>query len=189
MSKLKNNPIMKGASGMLGNVVVYREQKNGKLIMANRPKKRDELTDHQKIQKSRFLQAVQYAKAQMADPLSKAEYETGINDKINSAYAAAMTDYLRGPEILEVNTSAYQGQISDKVLLNVFDNFKVTAVDVEIRTALDVLLEKGPAIQEAFNPLLWVYTTTVANNVLPGTKIIVRASDKPGNVTVMELVL
>ena len=180
---------MKGASGMLGNVVVFREQKNGKLIMANRPKKRDTLTDQQKLQKSKFLQAVQYAKAQVADPVSKAEYETGMTDNLISAYSVALTDYLRGPEILEVNTSGYLGQIGDKLLLNVFDNFKVTSVVVEIRTALDVLLEKEAAIQDAINPLLWMYTTTEPNNVLPGTKIFVRAYDKPGNVTVKEIVL
>ena len=38
MSKIMNNPIMKGASGMLGDVVVYREVR-GNLIMSNRPKR------------------------------------------------------------------------------------------------------------------------------------------------------
>ena len=37
MTKIKNNPLLKGASGMLGDVVVYRQVKGG-VVMANKPK-------------------------------------------------------------------------------------------------------------------------------------------------------
>jgi hypothetical protein len=94
MPKINNNPIMKGASGMLGGVVVYR-QFRGMTIMSNRPKKAKVMTPHQQAIKSRFLLAVEFAKRQMADPVLKAKYKLGPGSEFASAYIAAVTDYLR----------------------------------------------------------------------------------------------
>jgi signal peptidase I len=94
MPKINNNPIMKGASGMLGDVVVYR-QFRGTTVMSNRPKKPKVLTTHQQEIKSRFLLAVGYAKAQIADPILKAKYEPQPGSEFTSAYIAAIADYLR----------------------------------------------------------------------------------------------
>jgi hypothetical protein len=94
MPKINNNPIMKGASGMLGGVVVYR-QFRGMTIMSNRPRKRKGITPHQQKIKSRFLMAVEYAKKQIADPVLKAKYEPGPDSEFTSAYIAAVADYLR----------------------------------------------------------------------------------------------
>lgn len=85
---------MKGASGMLGDVVVYR-QFRGTTVMSNRPKKPKVLTPHQQQIKSRFLLAVAYAKAQIADPILKAKYEPRPGSEFTSAYIAAIADYLR----------------------------------------------------------------------------------------------
>src|SRR5688572_18839379 len=101
MTKIKNNPLLKGLSGMLGDVVVYRESK-GQMIMSNRPKKPEVPTSHQIKTKSRFMMAVQYAKGQMQDPDAKAEYQMAVTNKVISAYGVAMADYLKGPEITEV---------------------------------------------------------------------------------------
>jgi hypothetical protein len=94
MPKINNNPIMKGARGMLGGVVVYR-QFRGMTIMSNRPRKAKVITPHQQAIKSRFLLAVEYAKRQIADPVLKAKYEPGPGSKFTSAYVAALADYLR----------------------------------------------------------------------------------------------
>jgi hypothetical protein len=94
MPKIDNNPIMKGVSGMLGGVVVYR-QFRGMTIMSNRPRKARVITPHQQAIKSRFLLAVEYAKKQIADPVLKAKYEPGPDSEFTSAYIAAVADYLR----------------------------------------------------------------------------------------------
>jgi signal peptidase I len=94
MPKINNNPIMKGVSGMLGDVVVYR-QFRGTTVMSNRPKKPKVLTPHQQAIKSRFLLAVAYAKEQIADPILKAKYQPGPGSEFTSAYIAAIADYLR----------------------------------------------------------------------------------------------
>src|SRR5690606_39904960 len=108
MSKIKNNPIMKGASGMLGDVVVYR-QLRGELIMSNRPKKREVLTPHQEKAKARFKRAVLYAKRQINDPVLKAFYQPRPSSRFTSAYAAAVGDFLSTPKVHEIDTTRYGG--------------------------------------------------------------------------------
>jgi hypothetical protein len=188
MARINNNPLLKGISGMLGDVVVYREQR-GQMVMSNRPKKRDQPTEHQKSAKSRFLQAVQYAKGQVADPITKALYAAGINDRIPSAYSVAIMDYLKGPEIISVNTKEYQGQVGQLIEILAIDNFKVVEVSVEIRSAANVVIESGVATGVEDNNLLWRYNTKESNSMLEGTQVIVRAKDKPGNVTEMLITL
>jgi hypothetical protein len=188
MSKLRNNPIMKGASGMFADLVVYRQQ-NGEMVMSNKPKKRSTPTDHQISVKKRFLRAVQYAKAQMLDAASKAEYEAATTEKLISGYAVAVADFLRAPEIDLIEVNDYAGIIGNSINILAFDNFKVVGVSVEIRSAANVIIEQGAAVQDPADPMSWTYTTTVANNNLPGTKVIVRAKDKPKNTTVKEVVL
>jgi hypothetical protein len=188
MAKINNNPLLKGLSGMFGDVVVYSERR-GKMIMSNRPKRREQNTDHQKLVKSKFLQAVQYAKGQMKNDMAKAEYAAAVNDKVASAYAVALADYLKGPEIISVNTKAYNGQVGDVIEVLAIDNFKVTEVVIEIRSASNQLIEEGPAMTTADNTLNWLYTTTQENADSLGTKLIIRAKDKPGNITEKEYTL
>jgi hypothetical protein len=188
MAKINNNPLLKGLSGMFGDVVVYSERR-GKMIMSNRPKKREESTEHQKLVKSKFLQAVQYAKGQMKNDAAKAEYAAAVNDKVMSAYAVAVADYLKGPEIITVNAKAYNGHIGDVIEVLAIDNFKVTEVIVEIRSASNQLIEEGPATITADNTLNWRYTARQENAESLGTKLIIRAKDKPGNMTEKEYML
>jgi hypothetical protein len=182
MATINNNPLLKGASGMLGDVVVYRETR-GKMIMSNRPKKREVLTDHQKVVKSKFLQAVQYAKMQVQNEVTKAEYATGVNDRMISAYAVAVADYLKGPEIISIDLTNYSGNVGDVINVVAMDNFKVTEVSVEIRSATDQLIERGPATKDGDITPNWRYISTTANQFVEGAKLIVRAKDKPGNIT------
>lgn len=179
---------MKGASGMLGNVVVYREHR-GDLIMSNRPKKREVLTPHQSETRSKFLRAVQYAKRMIADPLTKAEYQPGPDSKLTSAYAAAMRDYLSAPVIHSINTSRYGGAVGDEILIKATDDFKVTALNVAIFNAQGNLLEQGNALLAQDSVEDYVYNATVANPLIPGTKVLVTVRDKPGNITVEERML
>jgi hypothetical protein len=186
--KLINNPIMKGASGMLADTVVYREQ-NGQLIVANRPKKRDGLSDKQKVVKENFLNATYYAKGQVKNPVTKAEYATGITAKLPNAYSVALADFLKGPEITRVDASGYAGNAGDSIRITAVDNFKVTEVTVEIRANDDSLVEQGMAVVNPENPMLWDFTTTQSVANLAGTRVIVQAKDKPNNVTIKDLVL
>jgi hypothetical protein len=189
MPKIGNNPIMQGLSGMLGNVVVYRQQR-GVMVMSNRPKKLDEPTDHQKTQGAKFKRAAAYATRQMEIPEAKAAYDARIDGrKFQSGFSVAVADYLKGPEITLVDVSAYAGQVGNPIVVSAIDNFEVTNVIVEIRSATDVLIEQGPATQSPEDDLIWNFMTTQPNAQLVGTKIIVKAKDRPNNVTIKDTVL
>lgn len=188
MTKIKNNPLMKGASGMLGDVVVYRELR-GDIIMANRPRRREELTEAQRLLKTRFLRGVQYAKKQMSDPVTKAEYATGITDRKFSAFNVALTDYLSAPKVYLIDTATYQGNVGDIISVNASDDFKVVSLQVAIYRSTGELIEQGNAVLQPDTTDDWRYTATVANATLAGTKVVVTVRDKPGNATIAEKVL
>jgi hypothetical protein len=187
--QIENNPLLKGASGMLGKTFICRQGRDGRLVMSNRPKRPENLTVHQLAVKSKFLQAVTYAKGQMLIPDAKAEYETGMSYKLNSAYGVAVADYLKGPQIHGVDSTEYRGQVGEKLVISATDNFKVTNVQVEIRSATNELIEEGNANVNLENPMLWVYVSKTANNDLTGSKVIVKAKDKPNNITTKEFML
>jgi hypothetical protein len=187
MSKILNNPIMKGVSGMLGDVVVYREHR-GTLVMSNRPRKRETLTPYQELAKSRFLRAVQYAKKQIADPVTKAEYTPSPQSRVTSAYAAAVADYLSVPKINLVDDAVYGGAVGDKIFIRATDDFKVTSVHVSIFKADGQLLEQGDAVLQPESVEDFTYTATVGIVKAPGMKILVTVRDKPGNITTAEKV-
>lgn len=188
MSKVGNNPIMATVNGKLGDVVVYRKVR-GELVMCKPPRKRSVLTSSQADKKERFMEAVAYAKAMMADAASKAEYESGITTRLTSAYSVAVTDYLKAPEIKSVDTSEYVGAIGDVLAIKATDDFKVTSVKVDIRDAANNLIERGDAVLQANSQTVWLYTVTVANPALAGTRIIIKVKDKPGNTAMVEQIL
>ena len=183
MSKINNNPLLKGASGMLGDVVVYR-QVRGNVIMANKPKKSNIITENQKPVRDKFKKAVNYAKRQMLDATSKADYAKKISAKLASAYMVALTDFLVSPTVDQLDLSGYDGGIGDKILVQASDDFKVESVFVSILSASNAVLESGPAIQNANGE--WEYTATVANANVATAKYQIQAKDKPGNVTVAQ---
>ena len=94
---------------MFGDLIVYRESRDGRVIMANRPRRPDTPTAHQLKFRSKFMQAVQYAKSQMLDETAKAEYAAAVTSNMVSAYGVAVADYLKGPEIVDINVAGYTG--------------------------------------------------------------------------------
>jgi hypothetical protein len=96
MAFVKNNPILAGASGKLGNLV-YR-QMNGKTIVQCAPVRTAPYNEAQKKQQGRFKEAMAYARTLLADPKVKAEYtarakarHAGLN-----AFNLAVSEYLKG---------------------------------------------------------------------------------------------
>lgn len=188
MTKIKNNPLLKGASGKMGDVVVYRNVR-GKVIMANPPKRSEkEPTENQLEVRDRFLEAVEYANAVSEDAAAKAAYEAYVGDRYTSFRAAAMADYLRYPRIRPIDTSLYKGAVGDTIVIKVIKEFKGLSVRVTIARNDGSVLEAGDAVQQS-GKLTWTYTATAVNATLAGTKLIVRVTDKPGNVIAQETVL
>ena len=188
MAKSKNNVITHGLSGLIGDLLVFRQRAN-KTIVADRPKpfSKPPTTVQLGIQ-SRFKKAAQYAKTAILDPLLKAGYQA-VARLGQSAFNRAFKDYQLAPEFDEdINLSGYTGAIGDEINVSVIDDFQVIGVKVKIMNADTSLLEEGDAIQSA-NGLDWIYTTTAVNAGVPGSTIIFTASDLPGNQTVLEKVI
>jgi len=176
MAKVAKNLVLHGASGKLGGQLVVR-QSGGKTILAQAPGARSgEPSPAQKAQQQRFQEAVLYGKNRKSDPDYQARAGEGL-----SAYNIAVADFLNAPDIDEIDVTDYQGAAGDTIRVRVSDDFAVQQVAVTIMNADGTLVEEGNAEQQE-NVLDWLYTATAANASLEGDKIIIRASDRPGNV-------
>lgn len=187
MSVIKNNPLLKGIRGRLGEMVsrLFR----GKVVLACSARKTKTSTNRRRASKSRFLDAVQYANKQVANPVNKAEYAARITGSKVSAYAVAMADFFHAPVVSLIDTSAYRGNVGDTIAIAASDDFKVRSVLVAITDGKGRTIEQGEAMPSEGMPDSWRYTARIANTSLPGTKIAVAASDKPGNIATAEKVL
>lgn len=185
MAKSKNNVVTHGLSGLIGNLLVFRQRAN-KTIVADRPKLSGIPPSAAQLEiQQRFKKAVQYAKSAMLDPLIKAAYQA-VAKLGQSSFNRAFKDFQLAPEIDEdVNFSAYTGAIGEEISISVVDDFQVSGVKVQILSPDASILEEGDAVQSV-NGLDWIYTSTAVNADVPGSKIIFTASDIPGNRTVLE---
>jgi len=139
-------------------------------------------------QQEKFARAAAYAKNALLDPSLKEAYTLEAKKRQDvSAYNMAMTDYLLPPQITNVDHSAYTGDASgEKIIIEAGDAFKITTMKVKITAANNSTLEEGNATLVNGK---WQYTTTTANATLTGTKIILIATDRPGNTTTKEITL
>ena len=189
MARITNNPLLQGAKGMVGGTLVIRQVHNLGIILSNRPKKRKQLSERQKEQVLRFQEAGQYASLQMKDPEAKAAYAKGIDGKKSNARLVALADYLNPPVVHSIKAPAYTGAVGETITIKATDDFKVTEVQVTIRSASGGKLEQGQAERYRIKANTWKYKTTVLNPDPKGTTIQAVAYDRPGNKTRAEIVL
>jgi hypothetical protein len=72
--------------------------------------------------------------------------------------------------------------IGNSLFVSASDDVEVVAVSVRIERSTGTLVETGNAVQQA-NGNEWLYTASATNNAPAGSKVTVRAVDRPGNVT------
>lgn len=187
MTRITNNPLLKSASGMLGDTHYYRMWR-GRMLMCKRPKPRESLSPLQKKTVSRFTLATKYAAGQMKDADAKAAYQERTNYRYHSAYLVALNDYLNPPRIDEIRTLDYRGVVGDLILVSAHDDFSVVRVIVVVMDSDGAIIEEGDATQSPQRPDHWEYLATAANDRVKGTRIKAMAYDKPRNVVVAEVV-
>lgn len=178
MSKSRNNTTA-GLSGMTDQFV-YR-QVSGRTIVGKIPKKsKKPPTESQTAVRLQFRKAAAWAKAILRDPAKLAEYRISGNGKGVTAFSSALTDFLKPPLIAEIDSSRYQGQAGGTISIIAMDDHKVASVLVRIEKADGTLVEDGVAI-DANDGLHWIFTSAIAAGNISGNKIIVTATDQPGN--------
>lgn len=181
MVRIKKNVVTRGFSGKLEGIVF--RVKGGKTYVSSAPpeKRSKELTPAQQEHKRSFQEAILYGKSVIADPIRKSQYAE-VAQEGQSAFNVAVADFFNAPSIEKIDISKYIGQPGSMITVFAMDDYKVAEVQVAIYKNDGTLVESGLAIQQ---PELekWVYTATTANGSLTGEKVIVRASDMPGNLT------
>lgn len=181
MAQSKNNIITHGMSGMIGDMLVFR-QVGGKTIVAKAPKESGKPpTAAQKAVQDRFQQAIIYGKSVMADPDLKESYAQQAGPG-QSAYNIAVADFYNAPDIEEVDLSGYTGAVGSLIRVKATDDFGIGTVMVRIENADGSLLEEGLALRQP-NGFWYHYPAMVANTSKVGDKIIITASDGAGNKT------
>lgn len=185
MKKPKNRTEI---GGVLGEKVTLQKV-NNRVVVTNRPQRVIKpATEKQEAVQQRFLEAVQYSKQQMENVDSRELYEAAVPEKGKSARQLAMIDYLTIPKVREIDTSTYQGNVGDMILIRATDDFMVVSVNVTVKDKSGKVIETGEAEPEGkINK--WKYAATVSNPSLKGTSIQVIAYDHPGNRGIREVAL
>ncbi|HCR89941.1 MAG TPA: hypothetical protein DIW50_05680 [Prolixibacteraceae bacterium] len=181
MAKVGNNIVTTGLSGKLGDLIVFRNR-GGKTIVSKTPRKKEqEPSEAQEQHQLRFQEAILYGKTSIADPRRKAVYNASAEEG-KSAFNVAVADCLNAPQIREIDLSHYTGQPDSYIRVHATDDFQVVEVTVTILNADGSEVESGYATTEPGTGW-WRYTATALNESLDGDKIIIRASELPGNLT------
>lgn len=166
MAKVKQNVLIQGISGTIGNNLVFRHMKDGSIIVsAKQDFSRRVFSKRQLTHQRRFQEAVAYARdAAKSNPM----YAELAKKTQKTAYNIALSDWFDPPVIQDVQRkgSLIQVKATDKVA--------VAKVLVFILDEEDKIVEQGEAIVQE-GPV-WEYTTN-ANG-----RIRVEAWDFAGNV-------
>jgi hypothetical protein len=181
MAESKNNVLTHGLSGMIGDQIVFR-QWGDKTIVAVKPRERSGVqSEAQKAQQARFQEAAIYGKSALQNEELKKLYQ-GAAGEGRSPFNVAVADFLKAPNIKEIDLTSYTGKVGDVIKVSVTDDFMVTGVTVAIYNADGTEVEHGLAVQ-GVKPYEWVFTAKADNASLDGDKIVVTASDLPGNIS------
>lgn len=190
MPRIKNNSLLKGASGHWLGEFVYK-QRGANTFIAGMPTidRKKKATEKQHDAKNLFQSASIYAATVINDPEYRKFYESLVSGS-KTAYNIAVSDFATSPKISSIVLSRYTGIPGSEIAVAATKkNTKVTEVIVSIFSPAGVLIEEGKALLDKRRLKRWYYATTQNNPVLPGTKITAVAKDLPGNEAKMEVIL
>jgi hypothetical protein len=101
MATVATNVVTNGLSGKLGNELVFRTMRGKTFVSipARKPNKKKE-SAAQRNTRVTFKQAAQWAQVMLLDPERKVYYQQRARTlKLPNAYTAAISDYMRTPEV------------------------------------------------------------------------------------------
>ena len=177
MAKVRQNIVMQGLSGSLGDQLIIKMDKAGRTIVGVKPAFDEDrvFSAAQQEQQQAFREATAYAKDQKDNAIYLAKADgTPLN-----AYNVAVADWFNKPQILEVDLSGWSGEAGQVLRMRVQDDVQVQHVAVAIADEADNVLEQGSAVETG--ALWWEYTTTATASGNP--KVMVVALDIPGHMT------
>jgi hypothetical protein len=176
-----NNSLTKNYHGRVGDIVLRCVR--GISVMSKRP-------DCSKVVKSpaqlanqaKFAKAVKCSKEVKNDP-QQIEYYSKKKMRYKSAYHASMSDFMTKPKVKKVDLISYRGLKGNVIRISAWDKFRVETVSVMILNDMGQLIESGPAVARSFSGNReWDYIATMENLNYKVSRVVVRVTDKPGNV-------
>jgi hypothetical protein len=188
MAISKNNNFTRGLSGAVGGGMVFRTW-NGKTYISTSPSKPKKQSAIQRENRMKFKMATFFAKTMMKDPVKKEEYKKLAKKmELPNAYTAAITEYMRKPEIREVELKAYSGKENQDIHVNVRKKgFEVEVVEVIISDEKGNVVEQGKAVKGRIFD--WSYKTTKTIEQYGSLNILIRARERTGNYVDKKVIL
>jgi hypothetical protein len=160
MAVIKMNDLVESVSGKVGKLVFRTYY--GKTYLSSKPSKPEKQSELQRANRSKFKLATEYAKSMMKNAGKKAYY-TRIARKLElpNAYTAAITDYMRKPEIHGVDTGKYTAKAGGSIRINARKkDFSLDAVNVIVTSPDDKIIELGAA---QFKAGEWIFKSALAS--------------------------
>jgi hypothetical protein len=182
MAVVRMNDLVEGLSGRVGKIIfrTYR----GKTYASSRPRKTKKQSEQQRSNRDKFKLATMYAKQMMNDAERKAYYKNKAQElNLPNAYTAAITDYMRKPQITAVDTDKYTAEGGGQIAISAGKNdFKLATVNVIISSPDHQIIDLGEAEYEGAGQ--WIFRS-MRSSPLAYTSytITVTVTDQPGNPT------
>lgn len=174
MGKIKGHSIIKEVRGSIGQDLYVR--KSGKNTIVSRKGIARRSTKHQDANRHQFAQGAYYARTLLLEPALARDYKImSLLQGFKSAKSAAISDYLRQPEIKSIETASYHGEIGDSILIKDKHMLKLINVEVSISAVDGTFIEQGKAVPCELD---WEYKATVRNHSPGGTRITVIGVDR-----------
>ena len=101
MAKIKLNPVIMDIRGKSGNLVFRRSRKGEIYLIKRADMSKVKWSKAQKAHRRRFKAATAYAKAAMAEPKVRAQYEKLAAKQNRSPFFVAVSDYFKGNNLLK----------------------------------------------------------------------------------------
>jgi hypothetical protein len=171
MAKVRDNILVRGLSGKLGDQIVFRTLRDGRTIVCAKPDfSNRKLSRDQKEHHKRFKAAAAYARvAARTNPI----YAQLAEGTMKNAYNVALGDWFHPPVIRRVER---RGRV---IRVQASDDVMVAGVQVAILDEQGKVVEKGEALRGESD--WWEYVPTAEG------KVVVAARDLAGNVVRDEL--
>lgn len=169
MAIIRDNLVTEGMSGMLGDMLVFKNL-HGKTIVCKRPSRPRRQSVLQKENRNKFREASRWAKAILLDPQKREYYQKKARKlKLPNAYTAAIADYMRPTSVKQVN--AYGDTVT----------FSVAKKDFALRK-VEVMTRK-PTGEEIVRTLSHAEPAFRLQREEVDTGVVIRVLDSAGRMT------
>jgi hypothetical protein len=178
MALANDNILMRFSRGRIGDVI-FRVWGENTVVSKAPDYSKIKRSEAQKAVNLRFKGATGYGHRALNDPVAYAYYDPKRRG-IQTVWNVAISDYMKRPEIAEIDVWNYSGQAGNTIRVKASDNYGIASVIVMIINALGFEIENGMAVQMPGSEV-WVYKAVEENPEWRGGRVVVRVTDSPGN--------